>query len=276
MSERILVTGSTGTTGSRVARLLGQANIPVSLGARRPAAPSDVRFDWADLSCAAAFDGCAAAYLVAPTERTDHLTLMQPILERAMALGTRRFVLLSSSQLAPGGPMMGQVHAWLADNVPEWAVLRPSWFMQNFSHGPHGRTIREENAIFSATETGRVGFVSADDIAASAVAVLTAETPLNDDEVLTGPEALSYDDVARLVSELLSRPVRHVKLETQQLVERHMAQGLPRDYAETLSHLDEIIRANAEDRTTDAVLRLTGRPPMSFRTFALSNLHLWR
>ncbi|HEV2604757.1 MAG TPA: ergot alkaloid biosynthesis protein, partial [Microvirga sp.] len=69
------------------------------------------------------------------------------------------------SQFVPGDPMMGEVHAWLATNAPEWAVLRPSWFMQNFSEGPHGRTIREESAIYSATDTGRVGFISADDIA---------------------------------------------------------------------------------------------------------------
>lgn len=276
MTERIFITGGKGTTGVRIARLLEAANIPVSLGTRHPTAPTDMRFDWTDLASATAFEGCSAAYLVAPTDRIDHLALMQPILERAMARGTRRFVLLSSSQLAPGGPMMGKVHAWLATNVPEWAVLRPSWFMENFSHGPHAPTIREENAIFSATGTGRVGFISADDIAKSAVAALTAETPLNDDAILTGPEALSYDDVARLISEILSRPIRHVKLETGELVQRHMSLGLPRGYAETLSHLDEIIRADAEDRTTDAVLRLTGQAPTRFRTFAESNSHLWQ
>lgn len=275
MAERILVTGGTGTTGSRVARRLEERGIPVAIGTRRPKAPSDVLFDWADPASATAFDGCTAAYLVAPTDRTDHLALMQPILERAMARGTRRFVLLSSSQFAPGGPMMGEVHAWLAATVPEWAVLRPSWFMENFSHGPHARTIREEDAIFSATGTGRVGFISADDIAEAAVAALTAETSLNRDAILTGPAALSYDDVAGVISGLLSRPVRHVSLETADLVRRHMAQSLPRDYAEALAHLDEVIRDGGEDRTTPEILQLTGREPMSFRKFTKRNLPRW-
>lgn len=143
--ERVLVTGGTGTTGSRVALRLSNLGLPVSVGTRRPAANHEVRFDWADPSSAAAFEGAQAAYLVAPTDRTDHLALMQPILERAIARGTRRFVLLSSSQFARGGPMMGEVHAWLADNAPEWAVLRPSWFMQNFSCGPHGPRGRESD-----------------------------------------------------------------------------------------------------------------------------------
>ncbi|GGK55665.1 ergot alkaloid biosynthesis protein [Salinarimonas ramus] len=275
MSERILVTGGTGTTGSRVARRLAEHGIAVAVATRRPSADHEVAFDWADPASAAAFDGVRAAYLVAPTDRTDHLALMRPILERAMAAGTRRFVLLSSSQLAPGGNMMGEIHAWLAENAPEWAVLRPSWFMQNFSTGPHGRTIREESAIYSATDTGRVGFVSADDIAAAAVAALTGERSLDGDAVLTGPEALSYDDVARLVSHLLSRPVRHVRLGTEDLVRRHMALGLPRSYAEALAQLDEVIRGGGEDRTTDQVLRLTGREPTSFRMFAEGSLSSW-
>jgi uncharacterized protein YbjT (DUF2867 family) len=183
MTERILVTGGTGTTGGRVARRLAELDIPVSVGTRRPSADHEVRFDWGDPASAAAFEGTRAAYLVAPTDRTDHLALMQPILDRAIALGTRRFVLLSSSQLESGGPMMGEVHAWLADNAPELAVLGPSWFMQNFSSGPHGRTIRQESTIYSATDTGRVGFISADDIAAAAVATLTAEIPLGGDAV---------------------------------------------------------------------------------------------
>lgn len=275
MAERILVTGGTGTTGSRVAWRLEERGIPVAIGTRRPKAASDVPFDWADPASAAAFDGCAAAYLVAPTDRTDHLALMQPILERAMARGTRRFVLLSSSQFVSGGRMMGEVHAWLAGTVPEWAVLRPSWFMENFSHGLHARTIREDDAIFSATGTGRVGFISADDIAAAAVAALTAETSLNRDTILTGPEALSYDDVAGVISEMLSRPVRHVSLETADLVWRHMAQGLQREYAEALAHLDEVIRDGGEDRTTSEILQLTEREPISFRQFAKRNLPRW-
>lgn len=105
---------------------------------------------------------------------------MKPILEQAMAIGTRRFVLLSSSQLLPGDPIMGEVHAWLADNALEWAVLRPSWFMQNFSEGPHGQTIRDESTIYSATANGRVGFISADNIAEVAVALLTSEGSLDE------------------------------------------------------------------------------------------------
>ena len=50
--------------------------------------------------------------------------------------GVRRLVLLSSYLIERDGGMIGGVQDWPADNAPEWAILRPSWFMQNFSGGP--------------------------------------------------------------------------------------------------------------------------------------------
>lgn len=276
MADRILVIGGKGTTGSRVVNHLGAAGAEVVIGTRRPLAPKDRYFDWADTASLAAFDGCSAAYVVAPTDRTDHLDVMRPLLERAMAHQVRRFVLLSSSLLERGGPMMGGVHAWLADNAPEWAVLRPSWFMQNFSDGPHARTIRDEDAIYSATGSARIGFIDADDIAASAVASLTSREPLNDDMILTGPEALSYEDTAGILSNVTGRTIRHVALSGSELAERFEAQGLPPEYARILAGLDEAIRTGVEDRTSDGVARLTGKTPGSFREFAQRHLERWR
>jgi len=268
MIGKVFVTGGKGKTGRRVAARLSAAAIETVIGTRAPSGAQDERFDWSDLTTASAFDGCEAAYVVAPTDRTDHLTVMQPMLEAAMEGGVRRFVLLSSSLLEPGGPMMGEVHAWLATNAADWAVLRPSWFMQNFSEGPHAKTIREEGVLYSATGTGRVGFIDAEDIAATAVAALTARTPLNRDLVLTGPETLGYDDTAAIVSAVTGQTIRHIPLEPADLTARFMAQGLPADYAKALTNMDSAIRSGAEDRTTDHVEHLSGQPPIPFRTFA--------
>jgi ergot alkaloid biosynthesis protein len=268
MVERVLITGGKGKTGRRVASLLTATGIDVAIGTRTPDGARDRRFDWADPSSASAFDRCDAVYLVAPTDRTDHLAVMQPLLEEAMGRGVRRFVLLSSSRLVPGGPMMGEVHSWLAQSAPEWAVLRPSWFMQNFSEGAHAVTIREEGIIYTATGTGRVGFIDAEDIAATAAASLTAKTPLNSDVVLTGPEALSYDDIAAIITAALGRPVHHLSLSPSALTARFVVQGLPPDYARTLVSLDGDIAAGAEDYTTLGVEQVTGQRPMSFRAFA--------
>lgn len=273
--ERVLITGGKGKTGRRVASRLAAMGIDVAIGTRTPDGPRHRRFDWADPSSASAFDGCDAVYLVAPTDRTDHLAVMQPLLQEAMGRGVRRFVLLSSSRLEPGGPMMGEVHAWLAKSASAWAVLRPSWFMQNFPEGPHAATIRDEGIIYTATGAGRVGFIDAEDIAATAAASLTAKTPLNSDVVLTGPEALSYDDIAAIITAALGRSVRHVSLDPAALAARLVAQSLPADYAEMLVGLDADIASGAEDYTTSGVDQMTRQQPTSFRTFANRVFKTW-
>ena len=259
-----------------MASRLSAAGIDVVIGTRTPDGAQDRRFEWSDPASSSAFEGCNAVYLVAPTDRTDHLAVMQPLLEEAMGRGVRRLVLLSSSSLGPGGPMMGEVHAWLEKSAADWAVLRPSWFMQNFTEGPQAATIREEGIIYSATGAGRVGFIDAEDIAATAAAALTATTPLNSDVVLTGPDALSYDDTAAIIASAIGRPVHHVSLDPAALTARFVSQGLPADYAKTLTALDLHIAAGSEDCTTSGVEQVTGRRPTSFRAFAHRVLERWR
>lgn len=276
MTRQVLVTGGRGKTGSRVAAGLAAAGIPYRVGTRIPKGPQDRRLDWADRSSATAFDGCDAVYLVAPTDRTDHLVVMEALLRDAIDQGVGRFVLLSASLLEPGGPMMGEVHAWLADNAPDWAVLRPSWFMQNFSDGSHAATIREDGTIYSATGTGRVGFIDADDIAAAALAILMSATPLKADIVLTGPEALSYGAAAGIISAALGRTVRHVSLDPADLAARFVAQGLARDYADLLAGMDASIATGAEDYVTNGFKDVIGLPPTPFRTFAGRVVDVWK
>jgi len=271
MTGLILITGASGKTGSAIARDLEAAGVRVRR-AGRSAAPGTVRFDWHDPSTFdAALAGVERLYLLAPIGDNAPLDTVAPFIEKALAAGTRRFVLLSSTQIAEGGPAMGQIHAHLRRVAPEYAVLRPSWFMPNFVSAPHVTTIRNEDAIYSATETGRVPFVAVEDIAAVGAHVLLQDDAPEPELMITGPELLSYDDVARMIGEARGRPVRHIRIRVDELADRHAALGMPRDYAETLASLDGVIARGGEERLSDVVPRLTGRRGVDFRFF--SNLH---
>ncbi|MEQ6021970.1 NmrA family NAD(P)-binding protein [Streptomyces salinarius] len=264
-----LVIGATGTTGSRSAAQLTAAGHRVRAASRRavPVAGAEpVRFDWYDPAThAAALDGVDRVYLVPPVGDSDPAATMLPFLRRARAAGVRRAVLLSSSAIPEGGPAVGTVHRALPGLFGQWAVLRPSWFMQNFTgtHA-HARGIRDDGVIRTATASGRVGFVDAEDIAAVAVRALTDEQAPNTDLVLTGPEALSHDDIAAVVTEVTGRSVTHCRLSYEQMRDR-LAAEVPREFAAMLAGLDRAIADGAEDRVTDTVQRVTGRPPGTFR-----------
>ncbi|WP_067893553.1 NmrA family NAD(P)-binding protein [Nocardia vaccinii] len=264
-----LVIGATGTTGSRTTAQLTAAGHRVKAASRRatpfPGA-EPVLFDWYDPAThTGALDGIDRVYLIPPVGESDPTAVMLAFLQRARTGGVRRAVLLSSSAIPEGGPAVGTVHQALPDLFEQWAVLRPSWFMQNFTgtHA-HAHSIREDGTIWTATDTGRVGFIDAEDIAAVAVHALTDRTAPNTDLVLTGPEALSYDDVAAIVTEVTGRPVAHRRLSYEQLRDRLTAL-VPLEFAAMLAGMDRAIAEGAEDRVTDTVQRLTGRPPRGFR-----------
>ncbi|WP_103503382.1 MULTISPECIES: NAD(P)H-binding protein [unclassified Streptomyces] len=265
-----LVIGATGTTGSRTAAQLTAAGHRVKAASRRATPVRDaepVAFDWYTPSThAAALDGADRVYLTPPPGDPDPAAVMLPFLRQARAAGVRRAVLLSASVLPEGGPGVGLVHRDLPQLFDEWAVLRPSWFMQNFTGTHmHAASIRDEGVIRTATGNGRVGFVDAEDIAAVAVHALTAEHALNTDLVLTGPQALSYDDIATIVAETTGRPVVHQRLTNAQFRDR-LAEQMPLEFAAMLADLDAAISEGAEDRVTDTVQRVTGRPARTFRT----------
>ncbi|MFF0515498.1 NAD(P)H-binding protein [Streptomyces sp. NPDC004250] len=264
-----LVIGATGTTGSRTAAQLTAAGHRVKAASRR-AAPvvgtEPVAFDWYDPAThAPALDGIDRVYLIPPLGDSDPAAIMLPFLHQARTAGVHRAVLLSSSATPEGGPAVGKVHQSLPDLFDQWAVLRPSWFMQNFTgtHA-HARSIRDEGVIWTATEGGPIGFVDAEDIAAVAVRALTDKQAPNTDLVLTGPETLTHDDIAAIITEVNSQPVTHQRLSYEQMRERLRAQ-VPVEFASMLADMDRAIAEGAEDRITDTVQRLTGRPARSFR-----------
>ncbi|AUS78423.1 ergot alkaloid biosynthesis protein [Actinoalloteichus sp. AHMU CJ021] len=262
----VLVIGGTGTTGRLVARELRERGCPNRVASRNGTGDR-VRFDWYDASTHRnALSGADAVYLVAPVGDPDPMAVMGPFLELAARGGVRRVVLLSSSAIPAGGPGLGAAHARLGELFAEWAVLRPSWFMENFTgHHPHARSARDHGEIVSATGDGRVAFVAAEDIAEVAVSALLDPTPHNTDHVITGPECLSYDDVAATLSEVTSRPVRHRRVSVIELAGRLADAGVPSEFATVLAAMDAAIADGAEDRTTTVVRDLTGRPPRPFR-----------
>ncbi|KAF8651585.1 hypothetical protein AX16_004701 [Volvariella volvacea WC 439] len=262
----ILVTGGTGNTGSRLSKLLHQAGHDVLVASRSGNSSSPgihgVKFDWFDPSthlnpftetAKLGISPVDRIYMVAPMAM-NMLECMQPVIDLAIEKGVKRFVLLSSLSIQSGGPAMGQVHEYLArkELKLEWAVLRPTWFFENFRlRWLH--TIRDDNSIPSTAGDGRAAFIAADDIAEAAVKALTVEPSPNTEWVITGPEFLTFDEVAKILSDALGRKVTHVRHTHEEHVAFYLALGLPNDYAETLSGLEELIAIGLEESTAKAM-----------------------
>ncbi|MDO9352420.1 MAG: NAD(P)H-binding protein [Solirubrobacteraceae bacterium] len=267
--EPVLVLGSTGTTGRRIVAGLRAEGVPVRAATRSPGKSAEpglepVRFDWDDpTSHEDALAGARAVYVLGPLVSTAPEAVLVPFIDRALALGVRRLVLLSGSPIRLGDPGLGRVHAHLAASGAEWAVLRPTWFAQNLLDPTHhiGAAVLAGDDLVTATGDGRVGFVDAADIAAVAVRALLDRTSHDTDHLITGPQALSYDEVAALLSKSTGHVIRHRAVSAVEAEEHMVDAGMPRSYAAVLAAMEVDIAAGSEAQLTDTVERVTGRAP---------------
>ena len=198
----------------------------------------------------------------------------------------KRFVLLSASLIDVGdGPNFSEVSGYVAGLGVEWAVLRPTWFMENFSEQQYLPSIRDEDRIVTATGEGKVPFVSAEDIADVAYKALVDERSHDTDHLILGPELFSYDEVGSLPSLLvdlnltdqpqiaeiftkaLGRTITHIKITEDQAAAGMEQWGIPPDYAKMLAGLDTAVKDRKENRLNDVVLRVTGHPPKKFEVY---------
>jgi uncharacterized protein YbjT (DUF2867 family) len=234
-----------------------------------------VRFDWHDpVGHADVIAGVERMYLIPPVGDPRPELVMLPFLRLARQAGVRRVVLHSNSPTPAGGPGTGIVHQAITEMFGEWAVLRPTWFMQDVcgTH-PYARMIRQTRAIVTATGQARAGFIDAADIARVATSALSDAAALNTDLILTGPQALSFTEVAAILTEASGTTIRHEQVPRGELAARYEQIGVGAEAAAFVV-MDSIIASGSEDRTTTSVEQVTGTLPRSFAAFAAAEFRL--
>ena len=116
---------------------------------------------------------------------------------------------------------------------------------------------------------GRIAYVSRQDCAAAAAAVLVQGRPAQEVCDITGPEAYSAADLARLYSELSGRPVEAVALDDAAFVEQLVGAASDDDHlkygAELVASFGRAIREGFMGACTRTVETLTGRPARTLR-----------
>ncbi|KAL1860002.1 Festuclavine synthase I [Paecilomyces lecythidis] len=284
----ILVLGGKGKTASRIASLLHEADIPFLQGTSSPGNASQFKqtyFNWFEEKSyentffQASTEGLgpiSAVYLVGPPVM-DMVPPMIKFVDIARSKGVEKFVLLSASTVEKGGHSMGEVHEYL-DSLKgiNYVALRPTWFMENLLEEPHLSWIRNENTIYSATGDGKIPFISADDIARVAFHILKDWNVQKTEYLILGPELLSYDQVADILTSMLHRKITHVSLSEPDFIRLLQERvGLPPDFAEMLAKMEVDVKDGGENRLSNCVQEVTGIPPQTIHDFADRNKQHW-
>jgi uncharacterized protein YbjT (DUF2867 family) len=269
-----LILGGTGRSGSLLAAKLARHGVTARTAARRGA---DVRFDWDDPATHThALTGADRLYLVTPVLRVRYADQVATFLDLAETAGVRHVTFLSTynADQAPQEVDIAAVEADLAARTAvTFSILRPAWVMQNFTD-EHLPVV--DGAITAPSGGGREAFVDADDIAAvAAETLLDPEGHAGARYTLTGPQALTFEDIADIISSVGGRPISYNDIDQDAWIGGALAAGIPADYAVMLRWLTGAITAGNGATPTDDIEKVTGRPPTSFREFAARNAHAW-
>jgi festuclavine dehydrogenase len=212
-SKSTVLLGGTGKIASRIAPLLSANGDSTLLASRSGPVESSllncqgVKFDWFDSSTwtplFTSHSAISAIFLIAPPV-LNCVPLMKFFIDISQIHHVRRLVLLGASLIDVGnGPSFSEVSGYVAELGVEYAILRPSWFMENFSEQQHLPTIKDQDVIITASGEGKVPFVRAEDIAECAFRALTDEEAHNRDHLILGPELFSYDEVRKPFSYMI-------------------------------------------------------------------------
>lgn len=277
-----ILLGGTGKTATRIAASLSAANKPFVLASRRgpDAAPKGypaVKFDWTvESTWSRVFENgpAVAVYMMEPQVSQPWVPMIK-FIDIAREKGVKRFVLCAGTSAAIGKDGMGRVWEHFINTNVEYGVLRPSWFMENLIEPGLVYTITKLNKIFTTTQDGEIPFISADDIADVAYHALTDAKSLNRDVRVLGPEILTYDRIAEILTQVLGRKIEHVKLDEAGRIEGLVGAGVSDYYARFLTRLEVLASQNFEKAMNDEVLQVTGHPPKSFEEFAKENKAVW-
>ncbi len=261
-TARYVVLGSKGKTGGRVAQRLRALGYDVIEASRS----TPQRFDWDDAATweptLAGATGLYATFFPDLAAPRAHETVGR-LAGVAHVSGIQRAALLSGR----GEPAARLGELAFLDALPGSDVLRCAWFDQNFTEGLLAPAVAEGVFSMPAPAHAVEPFVDADDIADCAIRVLTGDR-MGGVHELTGPVAVSMDEVATTLSEVTGGPVRYEPVTVDEFAATLNGLGIPAGDAAELAHAfaDTLDGRNAA--TTNVVDELLGRPARSFATFA--------
>ncbi|MEV4165710.1 hypothetical protein [Nonomuraea dietziae] len=125
-----------------------------------------------------------------------------------------------------------------------------------------------DGRFYGSYGTGRTGYIDTRDIADVAFALLTGPVGESATHVLTGPEALSQQEIAARLTEALGRTVTYVDLSVEEMT-RHAQErwGMPEATARELAEMMAAVPDSSWSKITSTVEDLTGRAPRSLADY---------
>ncbi|MEO8224407.1 MAG: SDR family oxidoreductase [Gammaproteobacteria bacterium] len=282
----ILLTGVTGKIGGETAKQLVEKGIRLRALVRDAAKAAELAAagvelvvgDIADAGAVkAALTGAEKALLLLPNGEHQE-TLEKQFTDLCVAARVKHLVKMSSMEaVATARTPIPRAH-WAVEEYIRacglpWSIVKPNFFMQNLLGS--ARSIKEQGRFSLPMGEGTTGMADARDIGAVCAAVLTGKGHAGKSYEITGPEVLTFHDVAARFTEVLGKKVEYAPMPMAQFRAR-MTTVLKPWHLNAVCELFQEIADIGLDHTTDTFRKLLGRDPISLRQFIVDHVAVFR
>jgi uncharacterized protein YbjT (DUF2867 family) len=284
----ILVTGATGLNGSAAIREFVRRREPVRALVRSAAkaaslgTPASVEVAEGDMlrqeTLGAALEGVDRVLMISAADAQLAKT-QRAFIDAAKRAGVKHIVKFSGLGAALDtsfrfNRMHAEIERYLEESGLEWTHLRPSQFMQTYLR--EAPTIASEAAFYLPLENARLAPVDVEDIAKAAFALLHGDGHEGRAYEITGPEALTMDEVAERLSRALGKTVRYVNVAPEEKRRALLAAGVPPAFADAMDELFSERRKGMESTVNLGTHEELGVRPTTFEDFARRNAAIFR
>ena len=274
----ILITGATGKTGSAAVQELSNQNIPFRVLIRNEDKLNQITDMGGeviigtiedDAALNQAMEGVQKALVLLPNSE-QQLFLEKKVVDAALEANVQHIVKMSSMEAVPEATspipkLHMQSENYIKNSGMNWTMIKPNFFMQNLLGS--GKTIVEQNKFFLPMGEGKAGMIHTKDVGTVIAKVLSEDGHEGQNYEVTGPEILSFHDVAEIFSKVLGKKVDYINVPIDEY-KKTLSQFLTNQW-----HLDSVIdlfkdiaEGGIEDKT-DTFEDLIGKSPCSLEQF---------
>jgi len=281
---KILIFGATGNTGLPLLKQCHSAGVATRAlihDANKRSLVSDYsddikQIEFADLdSLRDVFQDCTHMYLVKPFPDNQIVQDAIPlVIERAKKVGLSHITYMS--QPVDRMPPDNAACIWhkateklIRDSGIAYSFLRPHYFMSNF----FGMNLSEDKSTLEIAMpfgNGKRSPTDPADIAAVVLACMQNEKYHNSALELTGPELLSFAEIANVFSEN-GVPVKYIDITMEQAREKFLAKGVGEKSVESLLELFKCVREHRFEVSANVIENILERPASSLANFVCEN-----
>lgn len=285
--QQVLLIGATSRIGEELLRLLLEENIKIRVLIRKP----EMVEKFEEMGCEvfvgdiknlasykSALENVDKLFCVYP-DSPDRFTVERDLIDEAVRMNVGHIVKVSAyaASLEPPvsfGILHAQADKYLQQSGLNWTILRPYAFMQNTLLV--SELIAKGRILLGPFGKAKVSFVDAWDIAVVAKNVIVEPGSENKVFVITGPEAISYSEMANILSHQLGHRIRYIPLPFWLSRVFMKRSGMSDWELSQMKDLVKMIRGGGERNVTDTIKNVGKQEPRNFETFVKDHIRFFK